>query len=402
LQQDEIRSAEDSSNWRRLVPYRYNSHGRMVEACLKEIQAILNALEASRRAGEPCVLATIVKTEGSTYRKAGARMLITIDRRTCGTISGGCLEQQVARDAFALTQTNGLARLALATTQDDDHWRSGAGCHGVVHLLLEQIAPHAGHGALEFIANSWKTRQAGTLPVVFETNIPGLPCGQAIALHGEAELSRLLRHDVASLVPLSRPFWKRYETHAGYAEVLMSPIAPPPRVLLCGSGHDAIPVARLAHEMGWPVTLFDSRAKQATAERFPSATIVTAEPADVAQHADAHTAAVLMTHRFVDDLELLGQLLPVRLPYVGILGPRGRTERLLAEITAAAPIPPEQLASIRSPIGLDLGSETPEQIALAIIAEIQAVLAERNGLSLTQKVGPLQIPSNTSVASCRR
>ena len=238
-----------------------------------------------------------------------------------------------------------------------------AGCHGVVRVLLERIdAPPAWAAELRAATSARRTvrlrvRHEGPDPLRWGTRLAG-PAESAPAA-GE---------------------WEQ-------------PVPPPPALFIFGAGEDARPVASLARTLGWHVTVADPRPAFATRERFPAAdTVVTAPAAElVARLAPGPDAlVVVMTHHYVHDLPLLGALLGRPLAYVGLLGPRRRAERILADLAATAPAAAADLGQrLRAPVGLDLGADGPEQVALAILAEMQAVLGARDGRPLRERNGPI-------------
>jgi xanthine/CO dehydrogenase XdhC/CoxF family maturation factor len=349
---------------------------------VKDLPAILAAHARLSAVGEESLLVTLVHTEGSTYRRPGARMLVLPGCQTLGTISGGCLEPQVARDAFAATRSNPRVLLTVENSADDDAWGPSSGCHGRLTLLAERILPVDIHSALAAYA---RVREHHTPEVVghFFASLNGAltPIDPPLDPRWKAELETT-RANAASR-------WVEHDSIAAFLEV----IAPPPHLLLCGAGNDAQPVARIAAELGWSVTILDSRARLATADRFPTADHISASGPDaVPSLLRPHSVAVLMSHRFSDDAATLGHLLLHNLPYIGLLGPRRRTQRLLAHLREQGhDLSPARLAPIHSPIGLDLAADSPETIALSILAEIQAALAHRIPTPLHQRTGPLTL-----------
>ena len=291
--------------------------------------------------GAPAVLATVVATRGSTYRRAGARMLIAEGGWLAGSISGGCLESDLVHTAWARTEDGPALVEYDATGEDDVALGLGLGCNGATTVLLARL-PSDG-GVLSLLERGL------TSPLTIETD-PITGASREVA---------------------------RAEPREG---VLVETLAPPPALLIFGAGHDAIPLARLGTDLGWRVTVADARLTHARAERFPGASVLHAPYPDAPIPGGAHV--VVMTHSYASDLVLLRRLLPSGAASIGQLGPRARTERLLSELGFA---PTEaQLARLRAPVGLDLGAEGPDEIALAIVAEIVALRKGRNGGSLTE------------------
>jgi len=207
----------------------------------------------------------------------------------------------------------------------------------------------------------------------------------------DQDLARAIEADAARVLDDRRSAVRRYEPGG---EVLLEYIAPPIRLLAFGAGMDAEPVVEFATRLGWDVTVLDNRVAFADRERFPGAEAVRLvdyerlDPADLS--IDEATAVVVMTHHFLNDARLMRSLLPTPAPYVGFIGPRKRIENLLASVEENGITPTaEQLRRLYGPVGIDIGSETPQEIALALVAEIQAVFAGRGAGFLRDRGGPL-------------
>lgn len=343
------------------------------------------------QADDALVLGTIIATEGSTYRKPGAMMLIAADNSYCGLISGGCLEADLAAQASDVF-TDGTPRKVYYDMShgDDFAWGLGLGCDGVIHLMLQRLDSNTGFGFLQTLAQAWKAKSSGLLSLVTSSDDPTHPAGD-FALHcgeefntGDPLLMKSLHSPERSLYSsghdMSRLFWQdAIDTAFGKVEVLLIPIMPPPAILICGAGHDALPVARLTVEMGWNCTIVDHRPGFARADRFPVCCDVRVlQPEELSELVPLHNmdAAVLMTHHLGHDRQYLSQAVEANVPYIGLLGPRARRDRLLGEIDA-------EDVHVYGPAGLDIGAEMPESIALAIVAEIHAFLNRRDGSMLT-------------------
>jgi xanthine/CO dehydrogenase XdhC/CoxF family maturation factor len=295
---------------------------------MHELDRIRLALGDAAGRGEGAVLATVVSVDGSAYRGAGARMVVRADGSTTGAVSGGCLEADIVARAGGVL-TSGTPELVHYDTRSTDAgvFGLGMGCQGAVDVRLEPLA------------------------------------GDAL----RAEADRLAELRARNAV----------------------------RLLVCGAGADAIPVVRLAAHTGWLVTVVDHRPSFATAERFPDAERVIRLDSSQAEGTLASTvrldelaAAVVMGHAAAHDRARLHELLGVRsLRYLGVLGPRRRTLELLEGAPGVAPgvIPPH----VYAPVGLDIGAETPEEIALAIVSEAAAALAGRTPASLRDCPGPI-------------
>jgi len=341
---------------------------------------------------EALVLGMVVATEGSTYRKPGAMMLIAHDDSYRGLISGGCLEADLAahaRDVFADGRTR---RVSYDLSHGEEFaWGFGLGCDGVIHLLLQRLERDSGFGVFETLDRAWRARHGGLLGLVTSTTDPGhadaemaLHCGAAYSV-GDPWLVDLIRNHEASSHSgghdMSRRYWQEnLDTSQGRVELLLVPVMPPPAVLVCGAGHDAVPVARLAVEMGWNCTVVDHRSGFARPDRFPARCDVRVlQVAELGERLSLERidAAILMTHHLGHDRGYLEQVVAARVPYIGMLGPRARRDRLLKDIGDPG-------VHVFGPAGLDIGAEMPESIALAIVAEIHAFLNRRDGRMLTR------------------
>jgi xanthine dehydrogenase accessory factor len=369
---------------------------------MKELRKIVAEAESALAAGRPVALATVVSVEGSAYRLPGARMLIVDGRWTAGSISGGCLEDDVILRARAAVESQQAATALYDTTSDDDViFGIGLGCKGVVKVLIEPL--RRGDGAVDFAAfarQSMEERTPGLVATVIDSD-PGTGIslakrllwkdGVAASDIGDAALeqaiqARLREHQGDAAV-------QDIALGSGCVRVFIERIVPPTPLVVFGAGHDAMPVVRWARDLGWHVTLVDHRPAYATAERFPDVdriVIGTAKDAAARIMLDRDTLALVMTHNYLRDLEWLEFVLPKRVRYVGALGPRRRTENLLADLRERGVTPTqEQLSRLYAPVGLDIGSEGPVEVALSILAEMQAVMTDHRGGNLRDRPRPI-------------
>ena len=367
----------------------------------KDLQDIVAAFDKIASLGKTAALATLVKVKGSTYRRPGARMLMTPDGWLLGSISGGCLEGDVFAHAQQVMDSGKPTLVKYDTTESEDIiWGLGLGCQGIVHVLIEWLTDESELSPIAFLAECFHRRQTGVLVTVFGVDGRSeIKMGDRLMLHPDGTVNSNITDSVRSRIiddaivaaQSTQSSVKMYQLPAGSVEVFIEVIQPPVPLIIFGAGHDAMPVVRLAKELGWQVSVVDSRPAYATTARFPLAdAVILAHPQAVHEHIsiDNRTAAVIMTHNYLHDRELLQTLLPSPLSYLGVLGPKRRTEQLLQELGRA-----EQLNHLYSPVGLDIGADTPEAIALAILAEIQTVLANRSGGSLKNRIGPIHIPT---------
>lgn len=336
---------------------------------LQEIAQVLDSLDHA--AG----LATVVRTAGSTYRKAGARLLMLQDRQI-GSISGGCLESDVQIVAEEVLKTGQPQVLTYdLTAENEDVWGLGLGCNGTIHVLVEAVERG---GLLARAIRRAARGEALALATVIGGDALQVGSHMAVLSDGATE------GDLGRATPAVRDAalralqTERSEVLSeGRAEVFVEPLLPPARLIVCGAGHDAIPLIEIASRVGFEVTVVDRREALLTHDRFPSAAgfVRTDFPqAASAVRPDARTYIVIMTHHFTHDRDLLAAFLPSDARYIGMLGPRERTERLLRALRKdGAGFTEDQLGRLHGPVGLDLGSEGPEEIAVAIVAEVAAV-----------------------------
>lgn len=365
---------------------------------MREARDILDAWDAIRRRGGHAVLATIVEVSGSTYRRPGARMLLGDDGSAVGLLSGGCLEGDLVERSRAVLDSGSAVTIVYDMTgRDELVWGLGLGCAGKVHVLLEPLPARLSPDPLQLLRQAIEQRRDGSVATVYHSADPArVPVGARVGCEsgstGDGLLDRRIRSDLPVRVTASR----RYATPSGSFDVLLESIAPPQPLVILGGGPDALPLVRLAKQLGWHVTVIDHRPSFARAANFPGADRVMLsgheDPlAGVAP--DEHAAAVVMTHKFLHDVELLERLLASPVRYIGLLGPKARTGQLLGALAERGIEPDaERLACVFGPVGLDLGAETPEEIALSILAEIRAVLGGRRGGFLRERDAPLHEP----------
>jgi xanthine/CO dehydrogenase XdhC/CoxF family maturation factor len=362
------------------------------------------------------VLATVVRVEGSSYRLPAARMLIDATGQRIGSVSGGCLEADVARRGRLLSDQSPNALLRYDGSDEDAAWGFGLGCNGSIEVFIERLADRAGT-AMEFIRQCVRQRTAGALITVFRVDgdvaagvLPGArlmmtDVGTAADGVGSPGLLELFTSDARGCLAGRETSTVVYELNGGTARVhaLVEAVRPPTPLVIFGAGHDAVPLVRAAKQIGWHVTVVDRRPGYAKPERFPLADAVVACDLDAV---DSHvsittdTVAVVMTHHYPDDRVLIERLLSSPARYVGALGPRARTDRILSECAqAGANFSSEQLARLYAPIGLDIGAEGPDQVALAVVAEIISAMNNRPGGPLRDRRAPIHEPANVRVVT---
>jgi xanthine dehydrogenase accessory factor len=367
---------------------------------MSELTDVLAAISALHERGERMALATIVSVRGSTYRRPGARLLVPEQGDPVGNVSGGCLESDVERLGREV-MASGTPRLALfdLTADGDAVWGYGLGCNGAMELLIEP-AEHAAASA-DALRTAVEQERSCCLVTVIESGASGVEPGARLLVHEDGRTEGAIGGDVdeevrelarAALVEGTSRV-ERLATNAGELRMFVEVIQPPPRLLVCGAGHDAIPLVESVARLGWRVVVVDPREQFLTRERFPAAAaLLDPPPADLvrAVPVDGRTYAVVMTHNYLRDMEYLRALLDGDAPYIGVLGPRRRTDQLLRELAEQGAVPSDEVrARIHAPAGLDIGADTPDEIAASIVAEILAVKRGRSGGALRDRRAPI-------------
>ncbi|MCK8682344.1 XdhC family protein [Pseudomonas umsongensis] len=361
------------------------------------LNELLQAIDTAARQGEETILATVVKVEGSAYRRPGARMLIPIHGRTVGTVSGGCLEQDLAKKAWWLTDSGEpvVRRYSTGATEDEDDEQStltfGLGCNGTVFIMLERLRAKSPAPAIDLLRRVRDSQQpAAMATVIASSRDASARVGDRLLSDTEGSLRNLqlnsaMRRGLHKTLMQKKSSIRLYSNARGEVEVFFEYIAPPPRLVIIGASHDAQPLVRMAKLLDWHVSVIDSRSHFARAERFPQADAVILasldNPFDLAPLIDGAAVAV-MTHSYRQDRHWLGLALQAAPAYIGQLGPKERTERLLAQIGTST-------SALHYPMGLDLGGDAPQSVALAILAEMTAVMNQRQGGMLRHRGKPI-------------
>lgn len=367
---------------------------------MKELQQIIQAYEVCKSENLPVALATVVKVNGSAYRRPGARMLVTQEGNLTGAISGGCLEGDALRKAQAVIFKQKSMLVTYDTTDEDDQkFGVGLGCNGIIHVLIEPIDFENSENPIELIKTGFSDRQTSLLLTLFSVeHSKSEQIGTIFLQKGE--------DDFGSFSKVSDDFKSKLEQEIlafdgphnqirdyddfDELSVFFEILKPATRILLFGAGNDTIPVAKMADVLGFEVILIDGRKNLATSSRFPSAKQIIQGPAEevIDQiQTDLTTVALLMTHNFEYEAVVLEKLLTFMIPYIGILGPKRKTEKLIERLESKG----IQVHSdnIYAPVGIEIGAETSEEIALSVLAEIKAVLNKKQPIFLREKTGPI-------------
>lgn len=331
-------------------------------------------------------------------------MVVHLDGSTVGVVSGGCLETDLAEQARNVVEECCARVVTYDTRADDDAaWGLGLGCNGLIDVLLEPLSPAEAGRIADLLLGALRSDGPSVLATVIDAPFGNAPAVGAHAVlnreridttgnWGNRELLPAIRSQVDAAVQSGR---KGLVLEHDDVRVAFEVISPAVRLVVCGSGPDAVPVVRFATELGWDVTVVDHRPTvHAPVERFPGA--VVAECGEALRLADAvaltsHTAGVVMSHHYARDREYVQALVDAGVGYIGILGPRARTERMFAEMETESVRARGSRDTVYGPIGLDVGGDGPDAIALSIISEVSVVMNERAGGHLRDRNAPLHL-----------
>lgn len=361
---------------------------------MKEIEDIVASYKKASAAGKKTALATVVHVEGSSYRRPGARMLVTEDGELTGAISGGCLEGDALRKALlAINQQQNKLVTYDSMDEDDNSFGIQLGCNGIVHILFEPIDATVKDNPIQLLELASTQTNNSVLTTSFSLQDPqGEQIGTCLFANEQEFISSKsfaanLKEEVQAVLQSGASMMKQYDKTSAFIEL----VPPAVELVIAGAGNDAFPLLKMADVLGWHVTVMDGRKTHATERRFPSAKkIIVAKPAEgVSQINISHqTVFVLISHNYNYDLGMLQRLIHSNCQYIGVLGPKKKMEKMYAELQDnGLVITAQDKEKIFGPVGLDVGAETAEEIALSIIAEIKAVLSKRAGASLRNKEG---------------
>ena len=358
-----------------------------------ETREVLDFLTAARAAGKRAALATVVRVRGSAYRHEGAKLVVAADGSTAGNVSGGCLEQDVREVALQVLNSGEPQLRSYCSSADEiAAWDLGVGCEGQVDVFVE-LASEARSRERELLEG----REPFAVATIVGMRDAG--CGMrrvVTADHAEGDLgSKDLNTRATTLARELLETGGESGIHeiAGRS-VFFDVLLPPPQLVVLGAGDDARPLVRFASDVGFRVVVVDRRPGYLTAERFPSAAALVESTGDGLRAAlplDAECYAVVMNHNFADDQAYVRALLKTPVAYVGMLGPRQRTERILRNLAAERQ---GNEGRVYGPVGLDIGTDGAEQVALAVIAEILAVRSGRRARSLRERQAPIHAPTD--------
>jgi xanthine/CO dehydrogenase XdhC/CoxF family maturation factor len=362
---------------------------------MKEIVEIINAFDKAQHEGKQTALVTLVHVEGSSYRRPGARMLVTESGELTGAISGGCLEGDALNKALlAMHQKKNMLVTYDTTDEDDAVLGLGLGCNGIIQVLIQPVNNNEENGPMQLLKKVTASRRNNVLATLFtlknkKAEQPGTIINKNIdgifyVSNVNPVLKKIIEEDISASFDNQQSSFKNYKTTDTDITAYIEFVPPAVSLVIVGAGNDAEPVTAMASILGWQVTLIDDgRDKNTKTGRFAgTCQLMVVKPEDVLKNIllDDNTFFLLMTHNYNYDMAMLRELLPKQVRYIGVLGPRKKMDRMLAELeTEGLRFNRQQLAAIHSPVGLDIGAEAPEEIALSMIAEIKAVMSGRSG-----------------------
>lgn len=363
---------------------------------MKEIKSIAAAYKEVDFSVTKAALATVARVEGSSYRRAGARMLVLDNGNYFGGISGGCLEGDALRRAQKAIAQNKPSIITYDTTQDDGAQIGvGLGCNGIIDVLFTPLQCNDKTNPVELLSTVTETRESKIIVTITGANQHDLLGRTILYSTNEQFMNEFPVQPLASKVleDIHRAHSKQSSSTVTYEDagikLFIEVILPVMHLVLYGGGYDVYPMARIARELGWNVTVVTNISKAGKA-LFSTATQVLHNNGTEQPVIDAYTAVVLMAHDYKTDFANMLQMLATATGYIGMLGPRKRTQKMFDALAAGGRALGEQnLQRIFSPAGLDIGAATPEEIALSICAEIRSVFAGRKGTSLRFREGTI-------------
>lgn len=370
---------------------------------MKEFKTILTEYKKIDLSIHKAALATVVKVRGSSYRSPGARMLITDDGKWVGSISGGCLEGDALRKARLVMNSNKPMTVTYDTREESNqNLGIGLGCNGMIDVLIEPIDIKEPHHPIIIFTTIVDAGNPVALATIFNSR-DGKITGQKLLVDRESNIlnttivndniSTLISNDLQDLFNSHKSQAKTYSVDENDVDVYLELIQPSISVIIFGGGFDSRPVSSLAKSLGWDVTVTDECVAHIAPVFFPDAnklSLCDRNFIDREFNITPYTACILMSHNYDYDRDVLRKILRSPAPYIGILGPKKRFDKMIAEFDKEGLlITPDDFHRIHSPIGVDIGAETPDEIALSIVAEIQAKFSHRSGGFLKYRQGPI-------------
>lgn len=376
---------------------------------MKEFKSIVTEYKKVDFSQRKAALATVVKVRGSSYRSPGARMLIMDDGKWVGSISGGCLEGDALRKARQVMMDKIPFTVTYDTREESNqNLGIGLGCNGVIDVLIEPVDHDEDKNPARFFESLLALNTPVALATVFFSASPDIVGKKLLLTENEIkldtlsdrDLQQLIKPDLLQLFESKKSEAKKYTVDGKETEVFIELIQPSVSLIIFGGGFDARPVSQLAKSLGWDVTVTDECVAHIAPLFFPGADKLSlCQRSFIDRDFDItpYTACVLMSHNYEYDRDVLRKLIKTETPFIGILGPRKRFDKMLAEFhLEGIDLSPEDFHRIHSPIGLDIGAEAPDEIAVSIVAEIQSRFSNRSGGFLKYRNGPIHQRDATS------
>lgn len=372
---------------------------------MSELQRLLTAYDKQHNSQKPCALATVTEVEGSSYRRPGARMLVTDDGHLTGSISGGCLEGDALRRARRVMLTGKSEIIVYDSTDIEEDLQHGAqlGCEGTIHILLESVDYSDTNNPVELLRKTSRQDNAVVLITILsaKNSIQDLVGKrflitnnkeQQMNLTGNSSADQLILNDALEILSSDQSLTQNYSVGQETARIFLEVILPAPQLTVYGAGNDAQYLVRVAVGLGWRVHVIDGRLPQATVQRFPEAeSVQIVKLSDLEKQQFSPGYAVLMSHNYHYDFAVLKQLASFKpVNYIGILGPRKKTDRLLDDLRKAGiELTEQENNRLYGPVGLNIGAETAEEIAVSVMAELLAVRHKCKAGFLRELDGPI-------------
>lgn len=367
---------------------------------MKEKRDIINSYDLLLQNGKRSALATVVHVEGSSYRRPGARMLISEDGHLTGAISGGCLEGDAMRKALLVINAQVPALVTYDTMDEDDAIIGiGLGCNGIIQILIEPIDPKYHINPVEIIKSIYQKRQNTVMATFFSwKDKKRIDVGTMFFIDQDGNIhgylpqlfdSESIQSHAAEVIQNKQNVWIDVARDGEEMTAFLEFIPPPMTLVIAGAGNDVIPLADMADILGWKTIIVDGRANYARKDRFSkSCDVLLAKPDEVLKSVemDDYTFFALMTHNYNYDKALIHELCVHGARYIAMLGPKKKLERMLSEFEdEGRPVTEDAKLTIYSPAGLDIGAETSEEIALSIASEMKSVMSNKSNYHLRNK-----------------
>ena len=369
---------------------------------MKEIKAIIKAYDAIDKVENHAALATVVRVEGSSYRRTGARMLVLDNGTWVGGISGGCLEGDALKRARLAINSSLPTLITYDTTEDDPHQIGvGLGCNGIIDVLFTPLDLYDENNPVEVLKSCVKanrethilitvTRLSGVWPDVKPGDVIKYTGPENLHIFRDTLVERQLNQAIIRQLSESKSAPGRFESEDGkIAEAFIEILPPEISLVLMGHQYDVYPLSRLLKEIGWRVSIVADLQK-VNAHIMVLADEIVAPAAFTDLTIDDHTAIILMSHDYKTDKNNLPKALSTAAPFIGMLGPRVRSEKIWRELAEEGrPVSKQDLKRVYAPVGLDIGAVTPEEIALSLAAGVKASMAGREGIFLRLLQSPI-------------